>query len=258
MTTCNIVLLDIEGTTTPISFIHDCLFPYVTENLTGFLKENWNSSEFQSYIQLLREQALKDVENGMTDAVIIPKESESDVKSIQHAVTNNIQWQMRVDRKIAALKSFQGYMWKSGFVSGELKGVIYDDVVTAFKQWKDAGINIYIYSSGSVAAQKLLFAYSDKGNLSEYIDGYFDTTIGSKLESQSYLNIYNEIGIQSPPSSILFLSDNINEIIAAKKAGLQTAIVERPGNPPLNFNNGSNNEHILVIHSFLEVFTNRQ
>ncbi|CAG8566314.1 596_t:CDS:2 [Ambispora leptoticha] len=253
MSPYNTVLLDIEGTTTPIAFVHDCLFPYVTENLTHFLEENWNSSEFQGHIQLLREQALKDVENGITDAVIIPNGNESDVKSIQDAITNNIRWQMRADRKIAALKSFQGYMWKSGYDSGELKSVIYDDVVTAFKRWKDAGIKIYIYSSGSVEAQKLIFAHSDKGNLLGYIDGHFDTTIGSKLESQSYLNICNELGIQSSPSSMLFLSDNINEINAAKKAGIQTAIVERPGNPPLNFNNGSGNEHILVIHSFLEI-----
>src|SRR2546423_14479125 len=119
MPTYKCVLLDIEGTTTPISFVHDCLFPYVKNNLISFLNENWDSPELQEQIQLLREQATKDVNNNLFDAVLIPEvqQGEKSSNEIKKAIIQNIQWQMKIDRKIGALKSFQGFMWKSGFES---------------------------------------------------------------------------------------------------------------------------------------------
>ena len=202
MPTYKCVLLDIEGTTTPISFVHDCLFPYVKNNLISFLNENWDSPELQEQIQLLREQATKDVNNNLFDAVLIPEvqQGEKSSNEIKKAIIQNIQWQMKIDRKIGALKSFQGFMWKSGFESGELKGEIFDDVLDALKKWKEIGIKIYIYSSGSISAQKLIFKNSDKGDLLEYIDGHFDTSIGSKMEKSSYLSIAKEI--QFEPNEI--------------------------------------------------------
>ncbi|CAH1762529.1 4801_t:CDS:10 [Entrophospora sp. SA101] len=228
----NYVVLDIEGTTTPISFVHDILFPYVTKNLEKFLHNNWASQELQKYVQELRKQAEQDYKEGMPEAKIIPEENEKNTDEVIKSVIHNIEWQMKADRKIGALKSFQGYMWKFGYESGELESLMYDDVLVALNKWKEAGIKIYIYSSGSIAAQKLLFGYTNKGNLLEYFSGHYDTSIGSKLEESSYINICKNIG--SVPSKILFLSDNVKEINAAKKAGFQTAIIQRPENPPLS------------------------
>ncbi|CAI2168167.1 5547_t:CDS:1 [Funneliformis geosporum] len=242
------VLLDIEGTTTPISFVHDQLFPYVTNNLENFLNKNWNSTELQQKIQLLREQAIKDVnDNNLPDSVLIPESKE--INEIKHFIIKNIKWQMEIDRKIGSLKSFQGFMWESGFESGELKGEIFDDVLEAFKRWKGI-IQIFIYSSGSINAQKLIFKNSDKGDLSSYIDGYFDTTIGSKLEKSSYINIAKEIKVE--PNEILFLSDNVKEIVAARSAGYQTAIMERKGNSPLSDDDRKNN---IILSDFLQIFS---
>ncbi|KAF0486760.1 2,3-diketo-5-methylthio-1-phosphopentane phosphatase [Gigaspora margarita] len=202
-----IVLLDIEGTTTPIPFVHEILFPYVTKNLAKFLDENWSENEMKENIQLLREQAMKDVSEGLAGANLIPEETADNVDEVKKAIIQSIEWQMSFDRKIKALKSFQGYIWKSGFISGELETVVYNDVIEAMNKWKDFEIKIFIYSSGSVSAQKLLFGHSDKGNLLKYFSGYFDTTIGSKLEKDSYLNIAKHIGVEQ--KDIVFLSDNV-------------------------------------------------
>ncbi|GBB87458.1 hypothetical protein RclHR1_13920009 [Rhizophagus clarus] len=252
------VLLDIEGTTTPISFVHDRLFSYVKNNLVNFLNENWNSLELQEQIQLLREQAMKDVNNNVSDAILVPEKQQEGEKTnedeIKKAIIQNIQWQMTINRKIGALKSFQGFMWKSGYESGELKGELFDDVLVALKKWKENGIKIYIFSSGSISAQQSLFKNSDKGNLSEYIDGYFDTSIGSKTEKSSYVNIAKEI--QFEPKDILFLSDSVKEIISAKSVCYQTAVMERKNNIPLSDDDRKNNViftdfHQIFSHSFL-------
>ncbi|KAI9018598.1 2,3-diketo-5-methylthio-1-phosphopentane phosphatase [Phycomyces nitens] len=219
------VVLDIEGTITPITFVKDILFPFVTQGLDSFLDRTWGSEDLKKYIDQLREQAKKDVENGVPEAVLIPTEGSEEIKA---AIKKNIGWQMAADRKIGALKAFQGYMWKEGYSSGELRGQVYDDVVPALNKWRDSGKKIYIYSSGSVPAQKLLVGYSDKGNLMEYFSGYFDTTIGLKTEVQSYVNIAKDIS--KDPKQILFVTDNIKETIAAHQAGFQVVISDRPGN----------------------------
>ncbi|CAB4490328.1 uncharacterized protein OCT59_025118 [Rhizophagus irregularis] len=248
------VLLDIEGTTTPISFVHDRLFSYVKNNLVNFLNENWNSLELQEQIQLLREQAMKDVNNNLSDVILVPEVQQQGKKTneeeIKKAIIQNIQWQMKINRKIGAFKSFQGFMWESGYESGELKGEIFDDVLDALKKWKESGIKIYIYSSGSISAQKSLFKNSDKGDLTEYIDGYFDTSIGSKIEKSSYVNIAKEIQLE--PRDILFLSDNVKEIISAKSVCYQAAIIERKNNMPLSDDDRKNN---IIFTDFLQIFS---
>ncbi|KAI8142444.1 2,3-diketo-5-methylthio-1-phosphopentane phosphatase [Fennellomyces sp. T-0311] len=236
------VVLDIEGTITPITFVKDTLFPFVLNGLDAFLDRNWGSSDLDAYIAQLREQAQKDVDNGLTGAVVIPKEGSSD--EIKAAIKKNIQWQMAADRKIGALKAFQGYMWKDGYATGELRGEIYADVTPLLNKWRDSGKKMYIYSSGSVPAQKLIVGYSDKGNLTEYFSGYFDTAVGLKIEASSYEKIAQEIG--ENPSRILFVSDNIKEIQAAKQAGYQVVISERPGNAPL----GPESKEFKIITSF--------
>ncbi|KAI8098495.1 2,3-diketo-5-methylthio-1-phosphopentane phosphatase [Halteromyces radiatus] len=228
----NTVVLDIEGTITPITFVKDVLFPYVTNGLDAFLDRSWGTSDLDQYIQLLREQAEKDVKAGIPEAVVIPPTGSSSVEDIKAAIKQNIHWQMASDRKIGALKAFQGYMWKEGYASGEIVGIVYDDVVPALDRWKKEGKNIYIYSSGSVPAQKLLVGHTKQGDLSKYFSGYFDTSIGLKVEEQSYLNISKELKIDNK-NTILFVTDNINEVYAAEKAGIQVVIANRPGNAPL-------------------------
>ncbi|CDS10961.1 hypothetical protein LRAMOSA03226 [Lichtheimia ramosa] len=238
------VILDIEGTITPITFVKDVLFPFVTRGLDAFLERTWGSEDLNQYIAQLREQADKDVQDKLPGAVVIPMEGADEIKK---AVKQNIEWQMAADRKIGALKAFQGYMWKEGYASGELKGEVYDDVVPRLNQWRDAGKNICIYSSGSVPAQKLLVGYSDKGDLTPYFSGYFDTSVGLKVEASSYTRIAKEI--DQDPARILFVSDNIKEIQAAKQAGYQVVISDRPGNAPL----GPESKEFKIITSFDQI-----
>ncbi|KAJ2325475.1 enolase-phosphatase E1 [Coemansia sp. RSA 2702] len=225
-----VVLLDIEGTTTPISFVHDVLFPYVTENIKQFLESRWDDPAVQAHVRAIAEQADKDIKSGIDLAVEVNLD-EGSVSEIQHAVVENVKWQMEADRKVGALKGLQGYMWQFGYKSGDLCGVMFADAVEAIKQWVRTGRKVYIYSSGSVEAQELIFGYSDHGDLLGYISGHYDTKIGSKVESTSYTAITSDIGIE--PERVLFVSDNIREIQAADAAGLQTVLSIRPGNAPV-------------------------
>ncbi|KAF9580929.1 hypothetical protein BGW38_002232 [Lunasporangiospora selenospora] len=245
----DIVVTDIEGTTTPIVFVKNVLFPYVTSHMQEFLKKNWASEELKSKIEGLRTQATKDIADNVEGATPIPVESEENpAEKVQQAILASIEWQMKADRKIGALKDFQGYMWAEGYANGELKGSIYDDVTKALDQWKSDSKKLYIYSSGSVPAQKLIFGFSDKGDLLHYFSGYYDTNIGLKVEVESYTKIAADIGAE--PAKILFLSDNIREIEAAKKAGFQAVILDRPGNEPLS--DEARSKHI-VVKSFLDI-----
>ncbi|KAI9485354.1 MAG: 2,3-diketo-5-methylthio-1-phosphopentane phosphatase [Benjaminiella poitrasii] len=243
------VVLDIEGTITPITFVKETLFPYVLSGLSAFLDRTWNSEELKKQIELLRVQAKKDVEDNIPQAVLIPTDSEASPEEIKTAVKETIVWQMNIDRKIGALKSFQGYMWKEGYESNVLCGVVYDDVVPVLAQWKAAGKKIYIYSSGSVPAQKLIVGYSTKGDITNYFSGYFDTTVGLKTETESYSNIAKQIGKENDTKSILFVTDNIKEIFAAKQAGYQVVISDRPGNMPL----GPESKEFKIVTSFEQI-----
>ncbi|KAF9547824.1 Enolase-phosphatase E1 [Mortierella hygrophila] len=245
----DVVVTDIEGTTTPIVFVKENLFPYITSKLAEFLQRNWASEEMKSAVEALRVQAAKDVADGVADATPIAKESaEVTAEKVQQDVIASIGWQMKADRKIGALKAFQGYMWREGYTNGDLKGALYEDVIPAFDLWRAEGKKLYIYSSGSIDAQKLLFGFSEKGDLLHYFSGHYDTTIGLKVNAESYAKIAADIGLS--PARILFLSDNIHEIVAAKKAGFQTVITDRPGNAPLTTEERDGN---LVVKSFLEI-----
>ncbi|KAI8819682.1 HAD-like domain-containing protein [Fimicolochytrium jonesii] len=222
------VIVDIEGTTTPITFVHDVLFPYVLTNLEPFLAENWELEECQAKTQQIYEQSLEDSALAQVP-VLNPKEHPAG--AVRHSVVENVRWQMSADRKTGPLKSLQGYMWRSAYETGKIKGSVYDDVVPAFEAWKQKGLDIYVYSSGSVEAQKLLFGWSEKGDLLKFFKGHFDTNIGMKVEASSYTKIASEIS--KDPATILFLSDNVREIEAAITAGFQASIVDRPGNAPL-------------------------
>ncbi|KAI9098787.1 HAD-like domain-containing protein [Phlyctochytrium arcticum] len=251
------VVLDIEGTTTPITFVHDVLFPYVLEHLRTFVTSHYSEAECLSHIIELREQAKRDQEDGR-DGVVLIKDASEDKAVVIDSVVKSVEWLMGADRKVGALKGLQGYMWRSAYESGEIKGEVYPDVVPAFQQWSSENIPIYIYSSGSVAAQKLLFGYSISGDLLHFFKGHFDTSIGMKVERDSYERIAKEIG--ESPEKILFVSDNIHEIEAALAANFQTAIASRPGNAALPSNATSTSLQIAnktgpIVHSFSEFFS---
>ncbi|XP_066852747.1 enolase-phosphatase E1 isoform X2 [Anser cygnoides] len=155
------ILLDVEGTTTPIAFVQETLFPYVRDNLRDYLRAHWEEEECQRDVGLLRKQAQEDA--GLDGAVPIPLESGSgdeELERVIQAVVDNVLWQMALDRKTTALKQLQGHMWRAAYTTGHVKGEVFEDVVPAIRKWREAGMKVYIYSSGSVEAQKLLFGYS--------------------------------------------------------------------------------------------------
>ena len=235
MANCRAVLLDIEGTVTPISFVHEILFPYAREHVNNYLSQHLQQPEVQADIQKLREEQANDAE----------ELRQPPIDSIDTAVTY-VNRLIGLDRKSPALKSLQGKIWKAGYEDGSLKSPVYPDVVEAFERWRDVGITINIFSSGSVLAQQLLFAHTDAGDLTRYIDQYFDTSVGKKIDPQSFLAIAANLSFD--PSQILFVSDVLAELDAAKAAGIQTRLCIRPGNPPQPAS------HYQSIAGFTDIF----
>ncbi|XP_044160709.1 enolase-phosphatase E1 isoform X1 [Bufo gargarizans] len=224
------ILLDIEGTTTPITFVKDILFPYIQDNVEEYLHKHWHEEECQEDVRQLRLQAEKD--SGLEGFVPIPSSTDHEAElQVIRGVVDNVRWQMSLNRKTTALKQLQGHMWRSAYATGKVKGEVYDDVVPALKKWKEANLKLYIFSSGSVEAQKLLFGYSIEGDLLELFHGHFDTTVGSKVESESYKRIAEKIGCST--GNILFLTDITKEAEAARTAGVHVALAVRPGNAAL-------------------------
>lgn len=221
------VLLDIEGTTSSISFVHDVMFPFVREHLSDFLRRRWHSGEMDR----VREQMAKDDSQPTWDAWMESRrvEPESELEACRSRI---VEW-MDADAKITGLKTLQGLIWDSGFKSGQLRSHVYPDVLPAIRKWRDSGIDVRIYSSGSIAAQKLFFGHvAEHGNVLELFTGHYDTTIGNKRESDSYLQIAKDWGLE--PSEILFVSDLEPELVAAQKAGVHVVASVRPGNAPLD------------------------
>ncbi|KYM99785.1 PREDICTED: enolase-phosphatase E1 [Cyphomyrmex costatus] len=239
------VLVDIEGTTTSISFVKETLFPYVRQNLKDYIETKWENEEFKQDYEKLKEQAKKDEEAKLEGFVAITGDKPEDEKD---SLLKNVLWQMDNDRKTAALKQLQGHMWREAYKTGTVKGHIYEDVPKAIESWTNSGRKIYVYSSGSVEAQKLLFEYSVHGDLLKYFNGFFDTEVGAKQENDSYKNILSKIG--EKPSNVVFLTDVVKEAAAAKEAGLSTVIVVREGNAPLT---DEENVTYTTIKSFLDL-----
>lgn len=172
-----VVIVDIEGTTTPIAFVKQVLFPFILNTIHAFLRENINQESFKPFLQDLANQSEKDVAQGLIESPVGPLDLDTDDSStldkLINSVVDYVKWQMSIDRKIGPLKNLQGRIWKAAYERGDIKGQVYSDVVEAFKEWKSKQKSIYVYSSGSVAAQKLLFGYSDQGDLLEYFSGHF-------------------------------------------------------------------------------------
>ena len=210
--TIRFILLDIEGTTTDIDFVHQVLFPYSAQRLAQFVNANIASCEVQECLDQVKITVLDETKKAITDA---------------EAVETLLHW-IQTDRKHGALKTLQGMIWKTGFEQGDYQGHVYPDVPVALERWKQQGIALGIYSSGSVQAQKLLFGHSVAGDLTPYFSHYFDTQMGGKKEVQSYKNIAE--ALQIPPAEILFLSDVSAELDAAQQANFQTTQLLRTSN----------------------------
>lgn len=232
-----VVLLDIEGTTTPIDFVYKVLFPYARERVAEFLTAH-HADAVEDIEGLLRENA-EDIARGMNPPAI--KSGTVD------QLVAYVQWLMDQDRKTTPLKSLQGKIWEAGYRAGELHSQVFEDVPRAFKRWREQGKDICIYSSGSVLAQKLLFANTEAGDLTRFIRDYFDTNVGAKADSASYRRIADALELR--PAAIVFVSDVTAELEAAASAGLETLLCVRPANHPQ-----TGASEYAVIRSFDEVF----
>jgi enolase-phosphatase E1 len=205
------VLLDIEGTTTSISFVFDVLFPYAAANAEAFLAQHGNEPEVRAACDLITREA------GTGEPVL-------------HIVRRL----MASDSKATGLKQLQGLIWKHGYESGAIKGHVFADVADCMRAWHARGRTVAIYSSGSRLAQQLIFGHSIAGDLRPCIRAYFDTTSGPKREAASYVTIARELSL--PPAGIVFCTDIPAEAQAATAAGLQAVVLMRPGNAPLPAN----------------------
>ena len=235
MQNVKLILTDIEGTTSSISFVKDVLFPYAADHLPAFVKTNLNDEKVQTALQQTAELAAADgdvINADDTDAII----------------AKLLQW-ISEDRKATPLKALQGLIWKTGYENGDYQAHMYPDATEHLKKWNDSGLPLYVYSSGSVKAQELFFGYSQDGNLLPLFKGHFDTLVGGKRETQSYLNILAELqkthaGLNA--ADVLFLSDIKEELDAARDAGMQTVWLLRDSEIP------SDAEH-KAVKSFAEI-----
>ena len=221
------VLTDIEGTTTPLSFVHDVLFPYARRRLDAACASG--EPRFAEALRLLRDEHA-------AEAGDIPPFDDG---------APYAHWLMDRDRKSTGLKMLQGILWEDGYRAGELRGQVWPDVAEALRLWKEQGIRARVFSSGSVLAQKLLFGHSDQGDLLPYFEGFHDTTTGPKQVAGSYTAIAAAFSL--PPGEILFLSDVTAELDAAREAGMATGLFLRPGNRPAEPNGHA------VYRSFAEL-----
>ena len=195
-----VVVTDIEGTTSSIDFVHQTLFPYARSHLRAFLQAHADDTAVRACL-------------GEVEAI------EGRPLSIDEAAAVLERW-IDEDRKVTPLKTLQGLIWAQGYAAGELKGHVYDDTPVALRRWHSQGRQLYVYSSGSVDAQKLIFGHTDFGDLTPLFSGYFDTRVGGKREADSYRRILQQIGRAG--GEVLFLSDVGEELDAARAAGMQT------------------------------------
>jgi enolase-phosphatase E1 len=212
-------IFDIEGTTTPISFVHDILFPYSKINLLDFLQKNKISN---SIFSNLKEENEKDIKLNL---YTIPLENSAD------SIFTYLEFLISIDRKNFGLKEIQGEIWKHGYESGEIKSQIFSDTLDFFHFIQSQRKQINIYSSGSILAQKLIFKYSNLGDLSSYISNYFDTGVGHKRDFNSYLKISGMLNCT--PNEIVFFTDVQEEADSALSIGIKSYIMLRNGNSPI-------------------------
>jgi len=219
------ILTDIEGTTSSISFVKEILFPYARRALPEFVRTHGNTPEVRRWLDTI---ATEISAGACQDGLIV----------------ETLQGWIDQDRKHTALKALQGMIWESGYRNGDYRAPLYPDAVRQLHAWRADGVALYVYSSGSVAAQKLFFGHSEAGDLNPLFSGYFDTEIGHKCEIGSYQRIARTIAL--PAGEILFLSDVVEELDAARKAGLGTVLVDRLDDYPTPRHGAAANGHDRV------------
>jgi enolase-phosphatase E1 len=221
------ILLDIEGTTTPVEFVYQVLFPFARKHLREFIQQHYESEDLRAVISALSAEHRAENPGELESGRQPPPWEENSAPSLLESVTQYVYWLMDHDRKSTALKALQGRIWKGGYLSGRLRARVYPDVLPAFMRWQRQQRAIHIFSSGSILAQKLLFAHTTDGDLTGYISEYFDTTTGAKTDAASYRSISEKI--DRPSAEVLFVSDVSAELDAAQEAGMKTAICVRQG-----------------------------
>lgn len=221
-----VILTDIEGTTSSISFVHEVLFPYAREHMGEFVRD-WRHEDPAVGEQLDQVAEVSGCDRDDIDALVRTLE----------------QW-IDEDRKETSLKTLQGMLWEQGYQHGAFDGHVYPDAAEYLRFWHDRGLRLYVYSSGSVKAQKLIFGFSSEGDLTPFFSGYFDTNVGGKKDSASYRTIIDKLGVE--PETVLFLSDVDTELEAAEAAGLKTCWLVREGDLP-------DSDHRPVARNFREV-----
>jgi enolase-phosphatase E1 len=223
------ILIDLEGTTSSISFVKEVLFPYARRALPGFVAERGRDPDVRRWL----------------DAVAAETGARGDA-----AVAEILERWIDEDRKHTALKALQGMMWRAGYERGDFRAHFYDDAVAGLRAWRAAGHDLHVYSSGSVPAQKLFLRHSAAGDLAPLISGWFDTEIGGKREPDSYRRIADRIG--RAPADILFLSDSVEELDAARDAGLPTWLLDRRQDYPQARTGAATHDHRRA-ESFAEI-----
>jgi methylthioribulose-1-phosphate dehydratase/2,3-diketo-5-methylthio-1-phosphopentane phosphatase len=240
------VVLDVEGCTTSLSFVTETLFPYAAAHTKSWLESAWASgaADAKADVASLEALSLSDVASnvaGAAEAAIssgtgaawgVASAGSDEARALIDAVCKNVAWQMSSGRKSGALKGLQGHVWRAGYESGAIVGQLFEDVLPALKAWTSAGKKVYIYSSGSREAQRLLFQYSNSGDVRSLLSGYFDTKTGPKLEAPSYTEIALSVGAEKP-TDVLFATDSLGEAAAASAAGIRVIVTDRPGNNAL-------------------------
>lgn len=202
------IITDIEGTTSSIAFVKEVLFPYADRQMAAFLRERWDDPPVAAAVADARRESGLELADPDTAATLLRA------------------W-IAEDRKATPLKTLQGLIWRAGYENGDYRAHIYEDAARNLRAWHAAGLPLYVYSSGSIAAQKLFFRHSEAGDLTPLFSGYFDTTSGGKKDAASYRVITDELGLA--PDTVLFLSDVEAELDAARQAGLQTVLLDREG-----------------------------
>ena len=218
------ILLDIEGTTCPVSFVAEVLFPYASSSLERYLEQHQDEAEIKSLLQGVEMAWKEDVH---PEAIALLEEQDFPIK--MKAIAQYLKQLIARGIKLTELKDLQGRIWHSGYASGELVAPLFPDVPEALERWHDKGFTLAVYSSGSVPAQQLLYGHCQAGDLRPLFQHWFDTKTGIKQAKESYLMIAKSMG--TAPSDVLFISDALQELEAADAAGMKTLFSDREGNP---------------------------
>ncbi len=225
-----VIITDIEGTTSSISFVHKVLFPYAKAHIAEYVRANAGNNDVRTLLD------------------DVAKEAAADPDDIDGLIRQLLLW-IEQDKKITPLKALQGLIWEHGYNQGDFTGHVYEDAADSLKQWKESGFDLYVYSSGSVKAQQLIFGHTEFGDLTPLFKGYFDTRIGGKREADSYKNIVQQIGVDA--SELLFLSDIEEELDAASEAGIQTCWLIRVGDSTIPLDMASKKH--FAVSSFADI-----